>query len=269
MQINYGESFGLREAMARQGRVMFAVMLRNVRTRFFGHGLGYLVAIGWPLTHILILVAIAVFTNRAPPFGESIVVFIATGTVPFMVFSYLSRFMMLSVMMTRPLLAFPEVKVLDVLFASGVLEILSSFCVTVIILILAWLFDVPAMPRDIVQAGYALGAAVLLGLGFGLLNGVIALSAPLWGTISALLTIVLWASSGVVFVPDFLPEPARSIASYHPVLQVVEWMRSAYYEGYGEGLLDRKYVLEVALGSIFLGLLVERGTRGHVLALRS
>ena len=71
-----------------------------------------------------------------------------------------------------------------------------------------------------------------------------------------------------MFVPDFLPEPARSYASYHPVLQVVEWMRSAYYEGYGEGVLDRRYVLEVAVGSTFLGLLLERATRGHLLALR-
>jgi capsular polysaccharide transport system permease protein len=268
MRINNGESFGLHEALARQGRVLFAVMLRNIRTRFFGNGFGYLVAIAWPLSHILILLAIFSFANRAPPFGESTVVFIATGTVPFMVFSYLSRFMQMSVVMTRPLLAFPEVKVLDVLFASGLLEILSSFCVTIILLILAWLFDVQAMPRDIVQAAYALGASVLLGLGFGLLNGVIALAAPLWMTGYTLLTVALWISSGVLFVPDFLPEPVRTIASYNPILQLIEWMRSAYYEGYGEGLLDRRYVIEVAAGSIFLGLLIERGTRGHLLALR-
>ena len=268
MLIDHDERFGLREALTRQGRVMFAVMLRNIRTRFFGHGLGYLVAIAWPLTHILALLALASFAGRAPPFGESTVLFIATGTAPFMAFSYVSRFMQMSVLMTRPLLAFPEVKVVDVLFASAILEVLSSCCVILILLVLAWFFNITVMPRDIVEAFYAFGAAVLLGFGVGLVVGVIALAAPIWATIYALLMIVLWATSGVAFVPDFLPEPVRSFASYQPVLQVVEWMRSAYYEGYGEGVLDRRYVLEVAVGSIFLGLLMERATRGHILALR-
>ena len=268
MLIEHDERFRLREALTRQGRVLHAVMLRNIRTRFFGHGLGYLVAIAWPLTHILALLALASFAGRAPPFGESTVLFIATGTVPFMAFNYVSRFMQLSVVMTRPLLAFPEVKVLDVLFASAILEVLSSCCVILILLVLAWFFDISAMPRDIVEAFYALGASVLLGFGVGLLMGVIGLAAPIWLTIYGLLGILLWMSSGVLFVPDSLPEPARSIAAYNPVLQVVEWMRSAYYEGYGEGVLDRRYVLGVSIGSIFFGLLFERATRGHLLALR-
>lgn len=268
MLIEHGEKFGIPEALTRQGRVLHAVMLRNIRTRFFGHGLGYLVAVAWPLTHILILLAIANFAGRAPPFGDSTVLFIATGTVPFMVFSYISRFMQLSVLTTRPLLGFPQVKVLDVLFATVTLEVLSSCCVILILLILAWLFDISSMPRDIVEAFFAIGASILLGFGLGLLMGVLALAAPIWATIYGLLMIVLWMTSGVAYVPDFLPEPLRSIAAYHPVLQVVEWMRSAYYEGYGEGLLDRRYVLEVAIGSVFLGLLLERGTRGHLLALR-
>jgi len=268
MQINYGGALSLREAFARQWRVLYAVMLRNIRTRFFGHGLGYILAIGWPLVHILALILIFNFTNRAPPFGESAVVFVATGTIPFMTFSYLSRFMMLSMLMTRPLLAFPEVKVLDVLIASALLEILAACTVTLILMGMAWYFDIPAMPRDIVEASYAFAASILLGVGFGLFNGVIALAAPFWMTGYTLLIVVLWVSSGVLFVPDMLPEPARTIISYHPVTQIIEWMRSAYYEGYGEALLDRGYVLKFGAAATFLGLLLERGARGHLLALR-
>ena len=160
-----------------------------------------------------------------------------------MTFSYLSRFMMISVMMTRPLLSFPQVKVLDVLFASALLEILSACFVTIIMIVMAWFLDIPAMPQDIAQASYAFGSAILLGLGFGVLNGVIALAVPMWATGYALIIVLLWATSGVVFVPDAFPEPLRTWASYHPILQTIEWMRSAYYEGYGEDLLDRAYTI--------------------------
>jgi capsular polysaccharide transport system permease protein len=262
------DGFNLWSAAKRQRRVLFALMLRNIRTRFFGNGLGYLVAIAWPLTHILIIVGIYSSLGRAPPYGDSTALFVATGAVPFMVFSYLSRFMMISVLYARPLLAFPEVKILDVLIASALLEILAAACVTIVLIILAWAFNVDIMPRDIVQASYALGAAVLLGLGFGMLNGVLTLAIPMWFTGYALFTIVLWLTAGVFFVPDALPNTLREILAYHPVLQVIEWTRAAYYEGYGGLVLERPYPIAVGVGTLFLGLMLERAVRGHLLAIR-
>jgi capsular polysaccharide transport system permease protein len=268
LHLSNTDSFDLRSAAKRQRRVLYAVMLRNVRTRFFGNGLGYLVAIAWPLTHILIIVAIYTSLGRAPPYGDSTVLFVATGAVPFMVFSYLSRFMMISVLYARPLLAFPEVKILDVLMASALLEILAAACVTIVLVILAWAFNVDIMPRDILQASYALGAAVLLGLGFGMLNSVLTLAIPMWFTGYALFTIFLWMTAGVFFVPDALPDKIREIAVYHPVLQVIEWTRAAYYEGYGGSVLERSYPIVVGVGTLFLGLLLERAMRGHLLAIK-
>ena len=123
-----------------------------------------MVAVAWPLTHIVILVAIFAVAGRAAPYGDSIALFIATGVVPFQTFTYLSRFMMISLIKSRPLLAFPEVKVLDMLFAAALLEILSACCVVIAFLVIAWFAGIDAMPRDIVQAAYALGAAFFLAL---------------------------------------------------------------------------------------------------------
>jgi capsular polysaccharide transport system permease protein len=268
MYLSNTEGYDLWSAFRRQRRVLFALMLRNMRTKFFGNGLGYLVAIAWPLSHILILVAMYSFMGRMAPYGDSTALFIATGVVPFQTFAYLSRFMMLMLIRMRPLLAFPEVKVLDMLFASALLEIMSACCVVIAFLIIAWFAGIDPMPRDIVQAAYALGAAVLLGLGFGLFNGVIALAFPPWFTGFMLVYILLWLSAGIIFVPDALPAQIRDIAAYQPALQLVEWMRSAYYEGYGSMVLDRGYVIGFGVMTVFLGLLLERAMRGHLLALR-
>ena len=72
-------------------------------------------------------------------------------------------------------------------------------------------------------------------------------------------------ASGVLFVPDALPEIARVPLSYNPVLHVVEWMRSAYYEGYGANILSRTYVLTWGATMLFLGLVLERLVRGRLL----
>jgi capsular polysaccharide transport system permease protein len=268
MYLSNIETYDLWSAARRERRVLFALMLRNMRTKFFGNGLGYLVAVAWPLTHIVVLVAMFTFLGRAPPFGDSIGLFIATGVVPFQTFNYLARYMMLALARGRPLLAFPEVKVLDMLFSAAMLEVLSACCVVIAFLVIAWFAGIDAMPRDIVQAAFALGACMLLGLGFGLVNGVLALAFPPWFTGYALVTILFWLASGVYFVPDALPAAAREALAWLPVLQVIEWMRSAYYEGYGGLVLDRSYVIGFAIAMIFFGLMLERMMRGYVLAKR-
>jgi capsular polysaccharide transport system permease protein len=255
-------------AIRRQRRVLFALMLRNIRTKFFGNGFGYLIAVAWPLSHILILVVMYTLMGRVAPYGDSVALFVATGVLPFQTFSYLARFMMLGIIRNRPLLHFPEVKILDLLFAGGLLEIISACCVVITFLIIAWCAGIDAMPRDILQASFALGTAMLLGLGCGILNGVIVLAAPGWFIGFTLSIIMLWISSGILFVPDAMPAIARDILAYNPVLQVIEWMRSAYYEGYGAIVLDRTYALSFAAITLFLGLLLERAMRGHLLAVR-
>lgn len=268
MYLSNAEAFDLWSAAKRQRRVIFAVMLRNIRTRFFGNGLGYLLGIGWPLTHILIIVGIFYFSGRVAPYGDSTVLFVATGVVPFLIFGYLARFTMLSVMHARPLLVFPEVKILDVLLGTALLEALAAFCVTIMLVILAWFSGIDVMPIDIVQLACATGTAVLLGLGFGLFNSVIALAYPPWFTGYILVHQLLWFSAGIFFVPDALPGTIRDALSYQPVLQVVEWTRAAYYEGYGGLVLSRGYVVAFGVASVFFGLVLERAMRGHILAHR-
>jgi capsular polysaccharide transport system permease protein len=265
MYVMAPDAFGLWAAFKRQRRVVFALMLRDIRTRFFGSGLGYLLAIAWPLSHILIVVAILVFADRVAPYGDNVALFVATGALPFMIFSYLSRFMMISVFMAKPLLAFPAVKLLDILIAAALLETLAACSVTLILIVIGWFVGLQVIPIDLVQAAYAFGAAALLGVGCGMLNGVIALAVPFWMTGYALIIVALWMTAGIFFVPDVLPEPLRWLISWHPVAQAIEWMRSAYYGDYQSVILDRGYLIAVGVGTLFAGLLLERTARGHLL----
>lgn len=265
MLVNLDEDVGLGAAFQRQRRVILALMLRNIRTRFFSSGLGFLIAIAWPLSHTLIFVAISVYNGRQAPLGESAALFFGTGSATFQAFSYLALFTMQSILTTRPLLAFPEVKLLDAIFAAALLEILSSFTVCMILVLIGAFNGIDVIPRDIEGAACAYGSAVILGLGIGLINSVIAMQVPMWGMIFALTRILLYIASGVIFLPDSLPEPYRTMMSYNPIAQAVEWMRSTYYEGVGYGFLDKSYTLKFGVCAIFVGLLAERLTRGSLM----
>jgi capsular polysaccharide transport system permease protein len=254
------------ELLAAQRQVLYAIMLRDIRARFFGSALGFLVMAGWPLSHIIILLVINTALGRAAPYGESQALFIATGVVPFMVFSYVSRFTMLGMITNKPLLLLPIINVNDILFARVILEILSSVIVIIVLAIAFWGFGIDFTPAYTIEAFKAFGAAVLLGVGFGICGGIITAFVPMAFTIYSLSTIVLWVLSGVLVIPDALPEQAQYWLSFNPSLQCVEWMRSAYYDGYGAHILDKTYLIRWGVATVLVGLVLERLMRGKILA---
>lgn len=257
---------GLSELMRNQSRILVALIIRDVQTRFFGNALGFILAIMWPVSHIFILILINGALGRPSPYGDSAPLFFATGLVPFMCFNYMSRFVALGVLMNKPLIGFPIVKVGDILIARAILEVLNAAVVVIVTVFILTAMGVNVWPPRPIEAMYAMLACFTLGLGFGIVNGVIVGIFPFWFTPFSLFQVILWIASGVVMVPDELPETARYWLSFNPILIGVEWMRSAFYEGYGlNELLDKPYLLGFAAVSILVGLTMERTMRGVIM----
>lgn len=122
---------------------------------------------------------------------------------------YISRFKMVSIQHSRPLLAFPVVKILDLLFAGAIVEVLSSCCSIIGLIIALAAFGVDTTPLDPVQAAFALGAAMLLGLAFGGINSLLMMAMPLWMTVNSLFNVFLYMTSRIFFVPSSLPVKLR------------------------------------------------------------
>jgi capsular polysaccharide transport system permease protein len=217
------------------------------------------------LSHIVILLLINAGAGRVVPYGDSAALWFATGIVPFMAFSYMSRFIMYGIVLNRPMLLFPRVKITDILFARAIIEALSAGCVVLILAVIFWAYGIEFMPLNPAQACFALAASMLLGLGVGVINAIIAAAYPIWTTGFSLLTIFLWFTSGVFYVANALPEQLRYPLSFNPIVHGVEWMRAAYYEGYSASFLDKSYIIAFALLTLSTGLLLERVVRGRLL----
>jgi capsular polysaccharide transport system permease protein len=193
------------------------------------------------------------------------VLFFASGLVPFMTFSYMSRWIMYGFVTNKPLLAFPIVTVTDVLFARAILEAIGSLLMVVSLCMILVFLEVDFTPYDVPQACYAWAASILFGLGMGMINAIIAMAFRGWLIGYVLVIVVLYVSSGILFMIDSVPDPYRYWLTFNPMLHAVSWMRSAYYPGYGAITLDKSYILGWALYSIFAGLLLERLIRGRLL----
>ena len=108
-------------------------------------------------------------------------------------------------------------------------------------------------------------ATLLLAVGVGSIIGVLSMITPVFLMAYSILMILVYLSSGTLFVASTLPDQFAIPLSWSPVIQSVEWMRTAYFETYPDRLVDKTYLLQWGLGSLFIGLLLERLLRLRLL----
>ncbi|TGE86637.1 capsular biosynthesis protein [Rhizobium sp. SEMIA 4088] len=237
---------------------MAAVILRDMRSRFFNHGLGFIVQSLWPFMHILIILIINTFSGRVAPYGDNPLIFFGVGVIPTLTFTYISRFMSLSVAINKNMLSFPIVKVTDILFARAFLEIVAGSITLLFMWLMYMSLGLSPYPADPTQAVFAYLATILLAIGIGTIAGVITAFIPMFATGYALMGLVFYLTSGCLFVTPNLPDQIAIPLSYNPVVQCVEWMRVAYFESYSDRLLSKEYLLALGMASLLIGLVAER-----------
>lgn len=261
----YNHDTSFTQAVIRKKNVINAVILRDMRTRFFNHGLGFIIVPLWPLAHMAILILIHTVAGHAAPYGDSAAVFFATGLVPTLTFSYISRFMGLSLLLNRPMLSFPEVHVVDVMLGRAFLEVIGAGITLFLMFILLFVTDQNPFPFDLEQAVLCYLSTIFLAVGCGALVGVATLFYPMVSTFYVLFVLLLYILSGIVFVASNLPDNISFFLSYNPLLVCVEWMRCAFYESYSDKLVSPAYVLSWGSGTFCVALVFERVFRRRLL----
>lgn len=252
-------------ALLRMVNVMHAVALRDIRSRYFNHGLGFLMGPIMPVAHMLMLLLIYSFTGRDVIFGEDLALFFATGLVPALTFTYISRYMSISVVANKNMLAFPAVKLIDIMLARSFLEIIGIVLATLIIGTILISTGSDVFPRAPEQAVLAMACTTALSIGVGIIASVIAAIFPFFAMIYSLSMVVVYLTSNAPIYITSFPEQIIYYCSFNPVFHLVEWMRSAYYLGYPTQYLDKTYLLMWCIITVPLGLLMERLLRRQIM----
>ncbi|GJE75960.1 MULTISPECIES: ABC transporter permease [Methylorubrum] len=238
-------------------QVLNALILRDMRSRFGGSYWGYLVQMLWPVAHVILIVGIMVFREVPSPMGDSTMLFVASGAFPLLAFKYISREMMKGYLVHKSLTWFPQVKRIDTMVARAVVEICSSFMGFGVICLFLLAFGVDPIPVDITTAMTGYIAAIALGISVGTVNvGIVSIFPP-WQIIYILVVLLVYFSSGLMFVAAYMPEQIYSLMRWNPCVQIVEWVRL----GYEPSLpiqIDYLYILGWIFGSLTVGLLMER-----------
>ncbi|MBS9478924.1 ABC transporter permease [Ancylobacter radicis] len=247
------------EGLRTQGRVIIALMLREMRLRSVQSRMSYLLALFEPILHLAVMIAIFTFLGRRPDFGTSMLLFLATGIVPFFLFTHVSGRTTGAIRSSGLVRALAPVQPLDIILARALLETATLVIIGTLLFCFIYSTGVkeaaPVRPMNAVQAFAATG---VLAIGVGLINGVIGAFFHLWAVIYGVSSRVLLFTSGVFYVPDFMPPQVRQYIVWNPLMHALEWFRTGFYLTYPTSLLDKPYLLGFGLATVLIGLALER-----------
>lgn len=253
------------DSIAQRVHVIRAFILRDMRSRYGRSYVAYLVAILWPLTHLVGLTfLVSLMRGNTPLYGDETAVFIATGAIPYILVMYPSRLVSSTIDNNRSLFVFPVVRAIDMLIGRIIIEFLTASVVLALFFAGVSAFGFDIMPKDTQQAGLAILVTIYFSIAFGMLSAIIAALFRFWHVAMAVLMVGLYLTSGIFTPVSTMSSQFRDILWFNPLAHCVEWLRSSYYVGYGEGFISRGYIIWWANGMLFLALLGERFIRGKL-----
>lgn len=248
-----------------QLRVLFALVIREMTTRY-GRSLGgYIWALFEPLATVALLTAVFSQIAQHPALGTSFALFYATGYMAFHVYMDISRTVSNSVKVNRALLTFPRVTMLDTIIARFALQLLTAVAVFAIVTGGARLFLGIHDALDYRAILLALSLAALLGLGVGAVNCVLFAFSPTWERIFGIVNRPMFLISGVFFTYESMPTDIRELVWWNPLIHVTALARQGFYPYYQPSFLSIAYVLFLSLGLMGAGVLMLRLLRRRML----
>ncbi len=250
---------GFRAALQSSSRIVYALMRRDMRSRFGRSRLGYFWAVMEPIGHLLTLGTVFAFLNHGRPLlGTDLYVFYVTGLMPFLMFSHVTVEIMPALAANVPVLSLPVVKQTDVILAKALLALWTDTLVGLIVFGGFILLGRPGMPDDLLTCMAALLSMWLLALGFGLVNMIVAEMFHTWEAVVSAALRLMYFLSGIYYSPLMMPAWIRDILVWNPVLQGVEWFRSGFFRQYSPHWLDVPYLLCWVVSCLVVGFAMQR-----------
>ncbi|MGL4207494.1 MAG: ABC transporter permease [Aeromonadaceae bacterium] len=227
--------------------VNFALLLRELKTRYGEYRLGYAWALLDPLVAIGLFCVVFGLKQR-DLFGDvEAPVFIASGYLPFLLFKNCCTRLQKAVSANQNLFCFRQVTPFTTLFTRFLLESLIGL-MTLLILIIALLWcgfnALPAKPLEMLS-----GLLLLLLISFGL-GTLFCIIATLFGEAEKFLAILMrplmWISA--VFHPlSVVPQEYHEFFLWNPLVHALELIRASWINHYPESGASWGYLCGTSL----------------------
>ena len=248
---------GFRVAFIQHARVVSALMLRDIQTRFGASYFGFLVGLILPLMHILLVLTVYIMLGRRAPIGTDVMLYLTTAILPFVVWSYTHQKISQAFSQNKALISFPAVRLIDILIARALVEALNATLIICVVATVFFLLEKNVFVARSDGVMLALFLAYLYGISTGFLFGLLSMINPALLLFGFLLIPLNWFTCGIFFIPDGLPIEIRNIVAIFPLSHIVDFGRTSVYSSYVSEYYSIIYVLFIVSFVFFVCLILQ------------
>ena len=246
----------LKESLQIQRRVIRALLLREMITRYGRNNLGFLWLFVEPLLVIMLVALIWKFVRGVHMSNLNIIAFVATGWPMMMLWRKSSNQAIGAVSANIGLLYHRNVRVLDLILSRAILEIagvtVAQLFVFVLFMFIGWM-PLPVDPFYMILA-WGLMVFFTIGLSFVLyaLSAQFEIFRKIWKSIGIIFVMI----SGVFYFVASLPQQAQEILLWVPMVHGTEMFRHGYFGSTVVTMENPWYLLLFDIILLLLGLLL-------------
>ena len=252
------------QTVREHANIIWALMLRELATRYGRDNIGFLWVIGEPL--LFFSAVLTMWTAIRSPYehGIRLTPFLMTGYMPTLLMRHMISHTMNCVKANAGLLYHRRISVQHLFFARLALEFLG---VTLAFFVVATILSIygaiqPPTQFGLVYAGWLFLAWVTFGISLILsaLGELVEIVDKLVGA----LTYILVPISGMFFMAAWLPDKYRPIALLVPFLNCIEMIRGGFFGHDVRVYYNAWYVAGWGIGTTFVGLILLSFVRARV-----
>jgi capsular polysaccharide transport system permease protein len=246
-----------------QKSVVFALMMRELQTRFGGQMIGLFWVLFEPIANIVVFLMIrVVLRDRYAGVQMDPSVFLIVAMIPFFVFRNIWFRAAGAGAGNSGLFSYRQVKPLDAMIARSIIEAMIYAVIFVLLIGYFGWTGATVMPGRPLEYMGVVALLIIWGLALGLITAVLGHNRPAVQTFLRLLSMPLYILSGVIIPLSRFPATMHEFLLWNPLLHLVELSRWAYFPSYqvfrGANL---EYPLSVGLVLFALGMVMYRVNR--------
>lgn len=248
-----------------QRRVIHALVMREIITRYGRHNVGFVWLFAEPMMFTLGIMAM--WSNGKFSHGGStipVAAFAITGYSAVLMWRNTATRCTKAVESNLALMYHRNVKVFDIFLSRVILEVLATSISFILLTAVFSYFGFVAAPYDMffLVVGWLLLAWFSLAL--GLLVGCISEQSELFERVWHVVTYLLFPMSGAIFMADWLPPKFQSIVLWLPMVQGTEAIRHGFFGNLVQTHENLTYFFTINLVLTLIGLLLTQDVQRKV-----
>ncbi|AOK46132.1 sugar ABC transporter permease [Burkholderia sp. MSMB617WGS] len=249
---NFGRS------LAVQRRVIFALLMREVLTRYGRHNIGFLWLFVEPMIFTVGITILWNATGATHGSNLPISAFALTGYSTVLLWRNMPGRCSMAVTPNLALMYHRNVKVIDIFIARILLEVVGNTASFFVLMIAFHALGLVSYPEDILEVMSAWVMIIWFGASLGFIIGALSEKTELVEKLWHPVTYLMFPLSGAIFMVDWLSPTFQKLVLWLPMVHGVEMLREGYFGSLVAAHYDVGYMACACLAMSLIGLALVR-----------